>query len=123
MIEEISGLPAGTIGLRASGKVSASDYKTVLEPVLRSAVERGEPIKLLYVMAEDTDYSPGAAVRDMKTGATLGVPQLSAWRKTALVSDAEWVKPVTHAFGWMMPGDFRAFPASEIDAAKSWLAS
>lgn len=116
-------MPAGTIGLRASGRVSASDYQTVLEPALRSAVERGEPIKLLYVMAEDTDYSAGAAVQDLKTGATLGVPHLSAWRKTALVSDAEWVERVTHAFGWMMPGDFRTFPASDIDDAKAWLAS
>jgi hypothetical protein len=123
MIEEISGMPAGTIGLRASGKVSAGDYRTVLEPVLRSAVERGEPIRLLYVMADDTDYTPGAAVQDMKTGATLGVPHLSAWRKTALVSDAEWVKRVIHAFGWMMPGDLRTFPSSDIDEAKSWLVS
>lgn len=123
MIEEISGMPAGTIGLRASGKVSASDYKTVLEPVLRSAVERGEPIKLLYVMADDTDYSPGAAMQDMKTGAALGVPHLSAWRKTALVSDAEWVKRVTHAFGWMMPGDLKTFPSADLDDAKSWLVS
>jgi hypothetical protein len=123
MIEEISGMPAGTIGLRASGKVSAGDYKTVLEPVLRAAVERGESIKLMYVMATDTDYSAGAAVQDMKTGATLGVPHLSAWRKTALVSDAEWVGRVPHAFGWMMPGEFRTYAAAEVDDAKSWLAA
>lgn len=121
MIEEISGMPAGTIGLRASGKVSADDYRTVLEPVLKDAIGRGEPIKLMYVMASDTDYSAGAAAQDMKTGATLGVPHLSAWRKTALVSDADWVKPVAHAFGWMMPGDFRTFAATEVDAARSWL--
>jgi stage II sporulation SpoAA-like protein len=123
MIEEISGMPGGTIGLRASGKVSADDYKTVLEPVLRGVVERGEPIKLMYVMAEGTDYSAGAALQDMKTGAALGVPHLSAWRKTALVSDADWVDRVAHAFGWMMPGDFRTFAAKDIDAAKTWLAA
>ena len=123
MIEEISGMPAGTIGLRASGKVSADDYRTVLGPVLRDVVERGEPIKLMYVMADDTDYSAGAAMQDLKTGATLGVPHLSAWRRTALVSNADWVKRVAHAFGWMMPGDFRTFAADDIDAAKSWLTS
>ncbi|HZM81526.1 MAG TPA: STAS/SEC14 domain-containing protein [Candidatus Limnocylindrales bacterium] len=123
MIEEISGMPAGTIGLRASGKVSADDYKTVLEPVLRAVVERGEPIKLMYVLADDTDYSAGAAVQDMKTGATLGVPHLSAWRKTALVSDADWVDRVAHAFGWMMPGAFHTFATADMDAAKSWLVS
>jgi len=123
MIEEISGMPAGTIGLRASGKVCAGDCRIVLDPVLSDAVERGEPIKLMYVMAEDTDYSAGAAMQDMKTGATLAVPHLSAWRKTALVSDAEWVKRAAYAFGWMMPGDFRTFAASDIDSAKSWLTS
>jgi hypothetical protein len=121
MIEEISGMPAGTIGLRASGRVSAGDYKTVLEPALRDAIERGEPIKLLYVMADDTDYSAGAAAQDMRTGAALGMPHLKAWRKTALVSDADWVNRAAHALGWMMPGDFRTFAACDIDGAKSWL--
>jgi hypothetical protein len=31
-------MPAGTIGLRASGKLNKADYREVLEPALREAV-------------------------------------------------------------------------------------
>ena len=34
MIERIEGMPGGTIGLRASGKLSKADYTEVLEPAL-----------------------------------------------------------------------------------------
>jgi hypothetical protein len=123
MIEAVSGMPEGTIGLRAGGRVDAEDYTKVLEPALRAAVERGEPINLLYVLDDDTDYTAGAAMQDMKTGVTLGVPHLSAFRKTALVSDADWVQRLSQAFGWMMPGELRTFGKADLAAAKSWLAS
>ncbi len=32
MIERIEGMPAGTIGFRASGKLNRADYRDVLEP-------------------------------------------------------------------------------------------
>lgn len=116
-------MPAGTIGLRSVGSVSADDFHTVVEPVLQSAVERGEPIKLLYVMSDDTDYTAGAALQDMKIGTMLGVPHLSAWRKTALVSDTDGVMRITNAVGWLMPGELRTFSSKDVDKAKSWLAS
>lgn len=123
MIEEISRMPPGTIGLRTSGRVDASDFKAVVEPMLRATIERGEPIKLLYEMRADTDYTAGAVMQDLKADAVLGVGHRSAWRKTAMVSDADWVPRVARAFGWMMPGELRTFAAKDIDAAKSWLTS
>ena len=42
MIERIEDMPSGTIGFRASGKLSVADYRDVLEPVLREAAESGE---------------------------------------------------------------------------------
>jgi len=47
MIERIEEMPAGTIGLRASGKLSREDYQQVLEPALREGVESGE-LRLLF---------------------------------------------------------------------------
>ena len=35
MIERIEEMPAGTMGLRASGKLTREDYRDVLEPALR----------------------------------------------------------------------------------------
>ena len=39
MIERIEGMPPGTVGLRASGKLSKADYTEVLEPALREGSE------------------------------------------------------------------------------------
>lgn len=41
MIEGIEDMPAGTVGLSASGKLSKADYREVLEPALSEAVESG----------------------------------------------------------------------------------
>jgi hypothetical protein len=35
MIERIDGMPTGTIGFEANGKLTRDDYRHVLEPVLR----------------------------------------------------------------------------------------
>jgi hypothetical protein len=42
MIERIDGMPAGTIGLSASGKLTKDEYQGVLEPALKEGVETGE---------------------------------------------------------------------------------
>ena len=49
MIERIDEMPAGTIGLRASGKLSRDDYREVLEPALREGIDSGE-LRLLFVL-------------------------------------------------------------------------
>jgi hypothetical protein len=121
MITTLSPMPEGTLGFRASGRITAEDYTTVLEPALRSAVEAGQPIRLLFQLADDVDYSTGAAWQDLKTGATLGLPHLSAWERTAIVSDADWVQRMSQALGWMMPGELRSYPSAEIEDAKAWL--
>ena len=43
MIERIDDVPAGVIGIRASGKLTKDDYESVLEPALKEAVDSGEP--------------------------------------------------------------------------------
>ena len=55
MIEKIETMPPGTIGFRASGKLTRRDYRDVLEPVLRGAAESGE-IRMLFEIA---DFDPG----------------------------------------------------------------
>lgn len=47
MIARIDEMPTGTVGLRASGKLSKDDYTKVLEPALREGVESGE-LRLLF---------------------------------------------------------------------------
>jgi stage II sporulation SpoAA-like protein len=51
-MEKIAGLPAGVIGLRASGELTREEYRDTLEPVLHDAVEGGD-VRLLLMLEED----------------------------------------------------------------------
>jgi hypothetical protein len=116
MIRVIDRMPAGTIGLEASGKVTEEDYTNVLRPVVSRALEQGR-VRLLYVLEEGFQYSPGAVWADTKLwGRSLGNVE-----RIAIVSDADWLENSVKAFGWMMPGQVRVFEPDDVDDAKEWL--
>ena len=116
MIERLDDVPDGVIGLRASGEITADDYRDVMGPVLDAALERGG-VRLLYVLDEHTKFSPGALFADLKFGAG----HLKGWERLAVVSDADWLENSIKAFGWMMPGEVKVFDDDEVDDAKAWL--
>jgi SpoIIAA-like len=122
MIERIEGMPAGVVGFRASGEVSAEDYRTVLEPALREAVESGE-VRMLYLLPSDVKMDAGAMLQDAKTGLDLGIGHHSAWRRTAIVTDIDWVRKALRAFAWMAPGEVKAFAEGDLEAARAWVAA
>src|SRR5215468_6273148 len=109
MIHQITEMPEGTIGFRAHGAVTRDDYRDVLEPALRGAAETGE-IRLLFAMERDVEMKAGAMLEDAKTGLGLGIGHHSAWKRTAVVTDADWVANAMQMFAWMAPGDVRVFP-------------
>ena len=88
MIERIDGMPAGTIGLRASGKLSMEDYTGVLEPALHEGVDSGE-LRLLFVLTDYEGLESGVWIEDAKTGLRSWVRDHSAWKRFALVTDVE----------------------------------
>lgn len=122
MIELIADMPAGTVGFHASGEVSAEDYRLVLEPALREAAETGE-IRMLYALDTGLEMKVGAAFQDAWTGLALGIRHHSAWKRSAIVTDIEWIVKAMQAFAWMVPGELRVFPAAALDEAKSWVAA
>jgi hypothetical protein len=118
MIRVIEGMPAGTVGVEAVGTVTEADYRDVLVPTLRAALERGG-VRLLYVLGEDFDsYSAGAMWADTK----LWAGHVNRWEKIAIVSDADWLENSVKAFGWMLPGEVKVFETDDVDDAKEWLA-
>src|SRR3954468_12382574 len=102
MIKVIEDMPEGTIGFEASGKVTDEDYKTVLVPAVRAALENGE-VRLLYVLPDGTQYSPGAMWADTK----LWAGNLRGWKRVAIVSDADWLGDAIKAVGRVVPGGGR----------------
>jgi hypothetical protein len=90
VIEPMNDMPAGTVGLRAWGKLSRAAYRDVLEPTLGEAVESGE-LRLLFVLTDFEGLEPGAWIEDVKTGLEVLVRHHSAWKRFALLTDVEWV--------------------------------
>jgi hypothetical protein len=121
MIDRIEGMPPGTVGLRASGKLSKNDYREVLEPVLREAVEAGE-LRLAFVLTDFDGLEPGAWTEDVKTGLRVWVREHSAWKCFALVTDVEWVAKAMHMFAWMTPGEVMITGLDGLEEDKAWVA-
>ena len=117
MIRALDRMPTGTFGFEAVGKVTESDYRDVLVPAVSAALERND-VRLLYVLGEDfASYSPGALWADAK----LWARHVKAWKRVAIVSDADWLEASVKAFGWLAPGQFRVFETDDVDDAKEWL--
>jgi hypothetical protein len=121
MVERIDDMPAGTIGLRASGKLSRDDYREVLEPALREGIESGE-LRLVFVLTDFDGLETGALREDVRTGLSAWFGHHSAWKRFALVTDVEWVAKAMHMFAWMTPGDVMICDLDRLDEAKAWVA-
>jgi hypothetical protein len=118
MIERIDGLPDDVIGFRVSGHLDREDYTETLSPAVEAAIERGK-VRILLEIPSFDGMAPGALWEDLK----MGVHDLRAWERIALLTDVEWMRRATALFGWMTPGELRVFAGGERDAAVAWLAS
>ena len=122
MIEMLGDLPAGVLGFRGSGKISGAEYREMMAPIYEE-LERGGPVNLLFVVADDFSGLEGAALwEDVKAGGSVGLKHRSAWRRMAVVTDKDWIRHGAAAAGWLAPGELRIFaPGDEAEAA-AWLA-
>lgn len=120
MIERIEDMPPGTLGFRASGEVTREDYRAVLEPALREAVEAGD-VRMLYVVDSEFEMSLGAFGEDARAGLEIGLRHRDAWRRTALVTDVQWVKSAIKLFAPMAPGEIRVWGMDDLDEAREWI--
>lgn len=122
MVERIDDTPAGTIGFRASGRLTREDYREILEPDLRRAAESGE-IRMLFVLTAFEGLESGAWFDDIKTGLGLGIGHHSAWKRSAIVTDVEWIGKAFQFFAWMTPGEVKVYGLDQLDVARSWVAA
>lgn len=118
MIAQIEGLPAGSVGFRAHGQVTAEDYEKIIVPDVEAAFALNRKLRMLYVTAEDfTGFDPGAVWDDAK----LRMRHFSSWERIALVTDVAWLRSAATAFSLAVPAQVELFPMSQLDQAKAWL--
>jgi hypothetical protein len=122
MIELMDDMPDGTLGFRVSGDVQRADYTDVMVPELRKAVEQGDGLRTLYLIDRLEEMEPGALWEDTKAGFDLTIRHRSAFERTAMVTDQEWLARSARLMAWMVPGELKVFPTAELEQAKAWIA-
>ncbi|MFT5830448.1 MAG: hypothetical protein ACI9D0_001033 [Bacteroidia bacterium] len=118
MIERIEGLPAGVVGLRATGEVTKQDYELAVVPLFDALRAEGEPIRLLFHFPENfRSFTAGAAWEDMK----IGLRNMRLIERCAVVSDTNWLRNATRAMGIVAPTRMRTYDEDDMDEALAWL--
>ena len=78
---------------------------------------------MLFVLSDFEELEPKAWLEDAKTGFELGFLKHSAWKRSAIASDADWVKKAFRMFAWMTPGEVKVFDLDQEDEARAWVAA
>jgi hypothetical protein len=123
VIETIADMPPGTLGFRASGRVTREEYADQFLPLVKEKVESGEGIRMVYQVGPGFEkFELGAMLEDTKTGWNLGILHPEAWKRLAFVTDVKWMSQTAHAFAWMMPGELKIYDLAGLEEAKAWVA-
>jgi hypothetical protein len=120
VLETITGLPDNVVGIKASGEVTADDYRKVLVPAVEGVLDGEGKLRMLYVYGDDvTGLSAGATWQDTK----VGLGHYTRWEKVAVVTNREWLRHSVDIFGHLIPGEVKAFTNKEEAEARTWVSS
>ena len=142
MIENVIDLPEGTIGFRASGKITSDEYRKMIEPIY-ATLERGEKLNIYFELTDDFHgLDTGALAQDVKAAGSIGLKHRSSWQRMALVTDKDWIRALerarwagllpassassrhqrqtTPALGWPRPRPTNAQSTDEPREASTW---
>lgn len=118
MIQLMSDLPEDTLGLIAEGLVTGADYEQVVMPAIDEKLQQHKHLSLVYHLGESFEGFDAAAMWD---DTRVGLLNLASWERIALVTDVDWIRHATKAFGFVMPCQVRVFENSDLNAAKDWV--
>ena len=119
MLKVINDLPGNVLGIEAEGEVTGADYETFLIPAIEEKLKANKKIRFLYYLGPGlTGFSLKAMIDD----AGVGIKNLSAWERVALVSDHQFINGFAKFFGHLLPGEVKVFGNAGLDEAKIWIA-
>ncbi|MFQ5952041.1 MAG: STAS/SEC14 domain-containing protein [Candidatus Omnitrophota bacterium] len=120
MIEILPESQDNVLGIKASGKVTAEDYETVLIPKLDSLLAEHARGKFLYYLPEEFEgFEVGAMWDDAKYYAG----HSDKFDKVALVGGPKWIEWTTKIAGLFVKAEIKTFSEDQMDEAWSWLKS
>ena len=118
MIDAIPDLPPTVVGLRADGRVTREEYAHQFMPRVEDALLAHGHVRVIYVLGPDFEASSLSAIWQ---DGELGLARVQSWERIAVVTDAGWLRDAVGTLGLLVPGEVRAFPGDEVDAAMGWI--
>ena len=117
MIEILENSNDLVLGLKASGKLTAKDYESVLMPAIEERVKRDGKVRLVL---EWDDHFEGWQSKAMIDDAKLCFAHWNHFERWALVGAPKWVGASAKLFDKVSKGKVKLFDAKETDAAFEW---
>jgi hypothetical protein len=117
MIEQLTGLPAHTLGFKLSGKLHDEDYKKFV-PLVDAELAKEGKVNVVAQFQEFHGWDLHALWDDIKFATT----HCSKIKKIALVGERKWEKWMAAVCKPFTLAKVRYFDATAVDAAKAWLA-
>ena len=117
MIEQLQCESSNVLSFKLSGKLHDEDYKNFV-PVIDGAVARHGKVRLLAQFHDFHGWDLHALWDDIKFSTT----HCSKIERIALVGDKTWEQWMAKVCKPFTRAKIRYFDASEIEAAKAWLA-
>jgi hypothetical protein len=116
MIEMLSGLPAHSLGFKASGKLQDADYKKFV-PLVDAEIAKEGKVNVLAQFHDFHGWDTHALWDDIKFATT----HCMKIKRIALVGEKSWEKWMAAVCKPFTMAKIRYFGAAEIEAAKKWL--
>ncbi len=117
MIEQLPDSSGKVLGFRMSGKLHDEDYKTFV-PLIDAAVAKEGKVRLLAQFHDFQGWDLHALWDDVKFATT----HCTKIERIAMVGETTWQKWMASVCKPFTMAKTHYFDASQIDAAKAWLA-
>jgi hypothetical protein len=119
MIEKLPESSGNILGFRVRGKLTEADYRELLVPEMKKAMEEFPRIRVVWVMENFEGWTVGAAWEDFLLGL-----KFSAVEKMATIIDEswdEWITLLFRAFTTLTYTELRFFKKERLDEAWEWI--
>ncbi|MFO0851079.1 MAG: STAS/SEC14 domain-containing protein [Gemmataceae bacterium] len=117
MVEQLTDMPAHTVGLKLSGKLHDADYKAFV-PLIDAEFAKEGKVNVLAQFHDFHGWDLHALWDDIKFATT----HCTKIQRIALVGDKTWEKWMAAVCKPFTMAKVRYFDAAGIEAAKAWLA-
>ncbi len=117
MIEIMSETEGNILVVKATEKLTASDYEEVFIPKINQLIQEYRKVRVVVFLAENfSGWEIGAAWDDAK----FGIQHRNDFEKMAVVGGSKWVKWATKISSHFMVGQVAVYDTSDLQNAVAW---